>query len=199
MSKPLVQWSAEEARQLLTDSPWAKPTAIGILPQRSEAQMREGGRMGVGGKQAGFGPLDESLITSTGKRKTLQVRWESAMPVRAAEMKAGEIGAPDWEGDFYAIAVYDVPGIPAGSQKSLTAELKHTTFLRSAGQKDLKPARVEIIVFETKVARIVFLFPRIPELSSLAAPVEFVTQIGRIRLAQSFRTSEMQYQGKVEL
>jgi hypothetical protein len=127
------------------------------------------------------------------------VRWESAAPVRAAELKAGETGAPDWEGDYYAIAVYDVPGITPVVQKSLSGELKQTAFLKRNGKKDLKPVRVDIALSGNKLARVVYWFPRSAGITTDDKRVDFVAQIGRLYVAQFFETGEMQFQGKLEL
>jgi hypothetical protein len=193
-SKTISQWSAEDAGHVLTNSAWVKRTTVAILPQRSEAQLREGGKMGGGGQRAGLGSLSESS-----RGETLDVRWESAAPVRAAELKAGETGAPDWEGDYYAIAVYDVPGISPVVQKSLSGELKQTTFLKRNGKKDLKPVRIDIVLMGKNRARVVYFFSRSAEITLDDQRVEFVAQIGRLYVTQFFDTGEMQFQGKLEL
>src|SRR6516164_1545238 len=119
-TKEVASWSEEDAVQVLTRSPWVAAATLTILPARSEAQSRDGGRMG-GGRAAGLEALQPSILMGVGKaskgfassiekRKTLTVRWESALPVRSAEKKAGE-DAPTWEGDYYAISVYGVPGL----------------------------------------------------------------------------------------
>src|SRR6516162_8112042 len=45
-SKPALQWTEEDARQVLTKSPWAKATRAVITRQLTEEQLREGGQMG---------------------------------------------------------------------------------------------------------------------------------------------------------
>ncbi|HXP83631.1 MAG TPA: hypothetical protein VN841_02870 [Bryobacteraceae bacterium] len=62
------------------------------------------------------------------------VRWESALPVRAAERKVGEAGAPVWQGDYYTIAVYDVA---PPYHWNLANELKGLAFLKRDKKKDL--------------------------------------------------------------
>ena len=48
----------------------------------------------------------------------LKVRWESAQPIRAAELKARETNAPAIDESHYAIAVYGVPtGCSAGMRR----------------------------------------------------------------------------------
>ena len=62
----------------------------------------------------------------------MSIRWESAFPVRAAELKAREVGAPDWEGDAYVLAVYDVPDVKVGSNtKNQVADMKQVAFLEA--------------------------------------------------------------------
>jgi hypothetical protein len=177
---------------VLAGSPWVNRARVAILPERGEAQLRDGGRMGGGGKRAGLG----KLRTYPG---TLELRWESAAPVRVAETKIGEAGLPDWIGDFYAIAVFGVPGITRGNEKGLRSELKQTTCLRRAGKKDLKPVRVEITVLDNNTARILYLFPRAAGITLTDQRVEFVSRIGRISVGSSFNLSDMILQGKLEL
>ena len=209
-SKTISQWGAVDASQVLANSPWVKLVTPAILPQPSEAQLRDGGRMG-GGKGTGFEGIDQSILTGIGgnkqperaiastKRGALTVRWESALPVRTAELKAREAGAPDWDGDFYAIAIYDVPGLSGSDMTRIGGDLKRTAFLKREGKKDLRPARVEVVPLGNAMARVVYLFPRSEAITVEDKFVEFVAQIGRIYLAPTFSTGEMQFQGKLEL
>ena len=211
-NKAFSQWGVIDANQVLTSSPWVKLVTAAILPQPSEAQLRDGGKMG-GGKGTGFEGIDQSILTgiggnkqvgtsgatTTSKRGKLTVRWESALPVRTAELKARETGAPDWDGDYYAIAVYDVPGLTGSNMKTLGADLKRLAFLKRDGKKDLKPARVEVVPLGNAMARVVYLFPRSEAITLEDKYVEFVAQIGRIYLAPTFSPGEMQFQGKLEL
>ena len=45
-SKPAAQWTEEEARQILTASPWAKQVRAVVTRRLTEDQLREGGQMG---------------------------------------------------------------------------------------------------------------------------------------------------------
>ena len=112
-NKPIPQWNEEDARQILTSSPWVKNVIPVQLADLTAQQRREGGATG-GGKGTGFSALDGGVFSpdkdgpksnapklSAGR---LALRWESAIPVRAAELKAGEVGAPDWEGDYLSRA-----------------------------------------------------------------------------------------------
>lgn len=203
-TKPISQWNTDDAKQVLANSPWVKTAVVTILPPRSEAQMREAGRMGMV-RGTGLGALDASVLTGFGgkhlvakppKPLTLLVRWESARAIRSAELKTGDERAPAWDGDYYAIALYDVPGLE--DQKTLPVELKKAAFLKRDGKKDLKPGRVDLLADEKGIT-VVYLFPRYGEITREDKSVELVAQIGRMFVAQSFSTEEMQFQGKLEL
>ena len=45
-TKPIAQWSEEDAKQLLTASPWVKVVTAGVARPMSEDELRAGGEMG---------------------------------------------------------------------------------------------------------------------------------------------------------
>jgi hypothetical protein len=209
MSKPIQQWDEEDAKQILTNSPWVRHAKPAILPQLTEDQRREGGQMG-GGKGVGlqgvggdgvFAPAQNPEAArakaASGYADALTVRWESALPVRVAEVKANEIGAPDWEGEFYAVAVYDVPGLKGGSNELNI--LKRSALLKREGKKDIKPERVNVLQRANGLAIVVYLFPRTDEITRDDKRVRFSAQIARLYLERDFDTGEMEFQGKMQL
>src|ERR1022692_1268324 len=124
-TKPIPAWTVEDARQILTDSPWAKVALAGITRPQTEAQRREGGNMG---QPTGIGfdginngkriSMPASVFASgEGNNRArggtqfvkLKLVWESALPVRAAQLKAQDIEPPTLSGEGYSIAVYGVP------------------------------------------------------------------------------------------
>jgi hypothetical protein len=208
-AKDISQWNEQEANLVLTDSPWVKKATPAPLPPVNEASRRQGGSWG-GGQNAGLDSLSMgSLIGGSsqqpGKRRAklnqvdpVEVRWESARPVRAAELKAKDTDAPDWEGNFYVVAVYDVPGLDINS-KALPGALKQESLLQLEGKKPLKPARVDLLPQVGGLTTVVYLFPRSVEITMDDKRIEFTAQFGRLSMAQYFYTQEMQYQGKLEL
>ena len=210
--KPISQWSKDDIRQILDDSPWGKTVKAGITRLQSEDQRREAGAMGqdhgvgfdgVGGQtirpanvgdvfRGAYGP-----VPTTGQFITLKVRWETALPLRAAELKSGGLEiSPD---DGYTIAVYGVPGTYfKGDPKKLGDPLKKDAVLRREGKKDVKPSRVEVFQRE-EGAVVVYVFPLSTEITKKDRRVEFSAQIGRLILDPSFNLEEMQFQGKLEL
>jgi hypothetical protein len=206
-TKAIAQWDDRDAKQVLAGSPWVK----NVTPQRvrdlSVAERRDSGDWeagtGHGVGLAGTGLLGPTRAAKAIARAhahpdpgTVVVRWESALPVRAAETKAGETGIPAWEGDYYAIAVYNVP---PPFRWNFANELKGVAFLKRDQKKDRKPSRVLILRREDGFATVVYLFSRSAEITKKDRNIQFVAQIGRLFLAQVFDAEEMQLQGKLEL
>jgi hypothetical protein len=210
-AKEISQWNEDDARQILTDSPWAK-TSIGIISRlQTEDERRDGGKMGQD-RGVGFDGVDgntkpsvvETLRGGVDPRRTshavtLNVRWESALPIRAAEIKAGSVGPPTMDGDGYRIAVYGVPGgYFKKDPKSLGNPLKKEAALKRGGKKDVKPSRVEVFQREDGLL-VVYLFPLSAEITRKDGLVEFEAQIGRVAVVQRFSMEEMQFKGNLEL
>jgi len=216
-SKPASQWTEEDARQVLTKSPWAKEIKATITRRLTEEQLREGGQMGqprgVGNEGVdpkGSGPkVSPNILTGPGgddrsprslpQSITLQLRWESALPVRLAELKSREVEPPTLPGDGYSIAVYGVPGGDfKGTPEQLGEPLKNLAALKREGKKDARPVRVEVFQRENGVV-VVYLFPLSAEITRKDGRIRFEAQIGRIVFAQDFDLSEMEFGGKLEL
>jgi hypothetical protein len=203
-TKEIAQWSKEDAQQVLADSPWVKRVTPAIMPTQNERERRDSGQMGGAnsvGLQAlrlptffGGGPAGKEQV----RAGALTLRWESALPVRGAEVKAGEAGAPVVEEGSYAVAVYGLPTASIdGNLRLVSKELQRFGALKQNGKKEIKPSRVDIIQ-ETDGVVLVYVFPR-PSGISLGDVFEFSAQMGRYFIAQPFAASEMQFQGKLEL
>jgi hypothetical protein len=216
-SKPTSQWTAEDARQVLAQSPWAKVVRATIARRMTEEQLRESGQMGQprgigneGVDPKGSGPKispniftgpggDDRSLRSLPQPITLQLRWESALPVRLAELISHEIEPSTLQGEGYAIAVYGIPGSGfKGTPEQLGQPLKNLGALKREGKKDVRPVRVEVFQRE-KDAVVVYLFPLSAEINKKDRRIRFEAQIGRIVLAQDFDLGEMEFMGKLEL
>jgi hypothetical protein len=210
--KLIANWTVEEARQVLTDSPWAKtvtPTPDGTSRLgQSRVGMSPGGiaigGVGIGlpgmGRHGGMGRgASDSGSQDQGPIPALTLRWISALPVSSAEVIVHEMNAPSADEDHYAIAVYGLPGGALhGDPDSLGAELKNHAAIKRDGKKDLKPSSVEVLMRDDGPV-IVYLFPRANEISRKDKRLGFDAEIGRLKLAQDFTPDEMVYQGKLEL
>lgn len=215
-STPATQWTEQDARQVLDQSPWSMTVNAGVARRESEEELREGGRMGQP-KGVGYEGVDPkgsnlprptaSIFTGSDIRSarslvqsiTLRLRWESALPVQIAELKAHEIEPPTLQGEGYRIAVYGIPG-PAfkGDPKKLGNPLREDAVLKREGKKDVKPSSVEVFQRDDGLA-VVYLFPFSAEISRKDERLEFQAHIGRIVVAQVFNLAEMEFQGKLEL
>jgi hypothetical protein len=211
--KPIPGWTEQDAQQILTDSPWAKTTVGNISRMQTEFERREGGNMGqetgVGydgidqrtksQQMAGFFGSRVNGTSNLAKPLKLQIRWESALPVRAAELKAGVIEPPVLAGDGYSIAVYGIPGTYfKDDPKKLGDPLKKEAFLKREGKDDVKPSSVEVFQREDGLV-VVYLFPLSAELTKKDGLIQFFARIGRLGVEQYFDAGEMTFQGKLQI
>jgi hypothetical protein len=208
-TKPFDQWTEQDAKQVLAGSPWVKWTTVKAYVPKNEDQLRQAGKMG-GGQGVGLQGLDPKgfLIGSSPKKvrnyavpsNALQIRWESSATVSAAELKVKDELAPDWKGEYYAIAVYGVPIPPADlSEENNNWNLKKLATLKRAGKKDLKPVKVDVSVQTDKLSLVLYLFPREAAITTDDEHVEFDARIGRLMLNQIFDTAEMRFFDKLDL
>jgi hypothetical protein len=163
----------------------------GVDPKGSGPKVSPNVFSGPGGDDRSSRSFSQSI--------TLKLRWESALPVRLAELKSHEVEPPTLEGDGYSIAVYGIPGGDfKGDPKQLGDPLKNLAALKREGKKDVRPLRVEVFQRENSVV-VVYLFPLSAEITRKDRRIQFEAHIGRIVLAQDFDLSEMEFLGKLEL
>jgi hypothetical protein len=204
--RPIAQWDQQDGKQVLTDSPWVKfamPQYVRDLSPDERVQggnFEEGRGGGVGLAGIGlFGPTRQAEAIARAHAKppgTVAIRWESALPIRTAEEKTGETGAPLLDSDHYAVAVYD---IAAPTRWNIENELKGIAYLKRNKKKDMKPSRVEILRQIDGLATVVYFFPRAVEITRKDGWITFGAQIGRLFVSQSFSVDEMLLHGKLEL
>jgi hypothetical protein len=207
-TKRVADWTAAETKQVLTDSPWAAMVTPTIKKEARQPGNRGGGLsagpvgVGVNGmgrhRMGGQPTQDAGAGVATEEARPFNVRWESALPIREAELKARETNAPAVDEDHYAIAVYGIPSRMAKDLQNQADHLKGQAALKRDGQKDVKPVHVDVIPRDDGVV-VVFLFPRTKEITAQDSRVEFNALIGPYQFTQSFHVDEMIYQGKMEL
>jgi hypothetical protein len=206
-TKAIEQWDNDDARQILTESPWVGRAALQPIPDRSPGERRDSGDwdtgIGHGVGIAGTGILGPRRAAEAIKRThhkespgDAEIRWESAAPVRAAEMKLGQPPASLLHTDWYTIALYDVP-LP---EKHWGADkLKGLAYLRRENKPDFKPSHVEIKRNADGTATVVYLFSRHEEITRRDRSVIFAAQIDRFFVAEFFYPGSMQIKGQLEL
>ena len=164
---------------------------VGVDPKGSGPKVSPNVFSGSGGDDRSPRSLPQSI--------KLKLRWESALPIRLAELKSHEVEPPTSQGDGYSIAVYGVPGGDfKGDPTKLGEPLKSLAALKREGKKDVRPITVEVFLGGNGVV-VVYTFPLSAEINKKDGRIHFEAQIGRILLAQDFELSEMEFVGKLEL
>ena len=213
-SKQITDWNENDAKQVIADSAWVKTFTpyLGAAQSQSPARRIAMGGIGMGGIGMGMpgmgrrgggypGGYPPSGYPDNGSNDLPKVtlRWESAMPIRTAELVAHDGNAPVIDEKHYAIAVYGVPGrYLVGETKKLESELKKAATLRRDGKKDIKPSSVAV-VDKPNGQVVVYEFSTSNEITRDDHRVEFNAKMGRLVLDQSFFLDDMVWQGKREL
>jgi len=197
-TKQVADWTVDDAKLVLSDSPWAASVTTTI----AHPNGRLGGisiglpGIGIGRGRGGYPPPQDAPDVEA---PVLRLRWESALPIRQAELKAREVNAPDLDPNSYVIAVYGVPGrYIGGPPRSLERQLKNQAAIRRDGQKDLKPTSVEIMERDDGPL-VLYMFPRKIEIRRNDRRVEFSAEIGSLQFTKTFYIEDMTWQSKLEL
>jgi hypothetical protein len=221
--KPFTQWSEQEAMNLISNSPWARPLSVlgSILGARKtvtnrsselpNVATREKGRssevaMSTGtemGENAGFGPNDPVPV---------YVRWHSSVRMRQALDRLGRfrVKAPDSAAiriseqpmEDYQIAVI-APIMGAFNDLSLE-DFKPKTFLTSKKDKSKKvPLKSYTAPKNRGDGVALFSFSRLldekPVFGLEDQEVEFSAQGRTMALKASFKLARMMADGKPDL
>ena len=211
-----ARWTAEDAKQVLVRSPWVKGVEAGLARRQTEDELREGGQMGqpqgpgyehVDKKGSGITPQvsdvfrprpgDGRSIRSRPGTFPVVLRWESALPIRLAELRAGQDQLA-LEGDGYQIAVFGVPRPDEHKDPDKWNDIKNDAALKREGQKDVKAIKAEVFDREDGLV-IIYVFPLSAELTKKDGRVAFTAQIGRIVILEWFDLTKMDFQGKLAL
>jgi hypothetical protein len=222
IKKEYMQWSDEEVKKLLSNSPWAKDvyvnapmSAIYGRGQRTAATEASGtdaeaggggggggrgrGRGGGGGAAGGGGGTAEQMVV-------LNISWRSALPMRKAVVRSRlGVGAAvppeaqqviDRNEDVYVIVVTGVPNPMAGAVQN-RADVEKTTL--RAGKKDPIAAREVSVQPHRQTVDLVYAFPKTATITADDKEVEVVVKLGQIEAKRKFSLKDMVYNGKLEL
>jgi hypothetical protein len=106
---------------------------------------------GIGGRRGGYGypgggrRRDDDTANSS-QPPALKVRWQSAMPIREAELKTRDTNSPTVDENHYAIAVYGIPSRMANDDpQKLADQYKKEASLKRDGKKDIKPSEFQVL------------------------------------------------------
>jgi len=216
--KEYMQWTDEEVKKLITDSPWAKditvsaPLAALGRGQRSAVESDSStdtetgggggrrGRRGGGGGGFGGGGASEALLT-------LNISWRSALPLRKALVRSRVGPAPaavppevaqliSNDQDNYVIVV---SGLPAGMARAIQTPVLVDKSTIRAGKKPPVAAKNMDVQRRTQTVDVIYTFPKSQPIASDDKEVEVVLRLGQIEAKKKFNLKDMVYNGKLEL
>ena len=217
VKKEYMQWSEEEVKTVMTDSPWAKDVTVSA-PMSSiggRGQPRDGEksaapdvenpapssgrpRRTAGGGDEGDGGGRQGLLT-------LNISWRSALPYRKAVVRsrlgAGKAIPPEAQelvtanqADYVIV----VSGVPAGMASSLSAANMERSTIR-AGKKPAVTAKAMDLQRHTRTVDIIYVFPKTQSITPDDKEIEVVLRIGPVEAKKKFNLKDMVYDGKLEM
>lgn len=230
-AKKFTDWSDRDVKKMLADSPWAKPVNVAadmVLPagSTSSRRSRDGGRGSIteignpndtppdpmGDRpQTGVGRSAQNANPDRGTAPimTYTVRWESALPVKQARVRAQygseatsaaeakqilEMQEPTYVISVSGLRATALPGEADAVKKQMLAD----TELLVKGKDPIHP--VDFMIRRGQNAAVaVFAFPRSPAISLEDKEVEFSAKFGSIPVKQKFQLKNMMFAGKLEL
>jgi hypothetical protein len=185
------QWSDADAKRILTESPWARPTRLLI---NKSSQPRNA-------------PQGSSLPTQSLR---VTVRFEGASPVRLALQKVGLVPVGVLDASECTVVV-EFPARWAQYRVAAGDWHDAQAWIEPAGAPRIEASRVRLIEETDNVAALVFAIKRTPELTSAryarlpiflkrdVKTIKFGGRVGTLTWKQSFSVPAMVYQGRLEL
>jgi hypothetical protein len=213
-SKPYTEWSEKDVQKIINSSPWSheinvtldRPMGSGGRDKRGMGEVDAPASSGAGRGAARAGGED----AAGGMTATVSCRWESALPLRQARVKAkygAEAGTSAEATKFLAQApgayVITVVGPmirlgERGDTDTSVQEMKKVvmgqTTLSAKGKDAVKPTNIEV-----GRGQALFFFPKTTQFTLEDKEVEFSTRLGMIPLKTRFRLKDMAINGKLEL
>jgi hypothetical protein len=196
--KPIAEWTAADAQQALKDSPWVKSVPSKVVQQGPHAVIVQP----VTPMGRPYGPPRAVPVQSSSPQlssPTLTLRWESALPMRVAQVKSGNVNAPVMDDDHFAIAIYGLPDRLLGEDPAnFTGRLKPEGSLKREGKKNITASGITLLPRDNG-SIVVFYFPKKQEISLKDNEIDFSGRVGPIEFEQSFSIGDMVFAGKLEL
>lgn len=228
-AKQFTDWSDKDVQKMLENSPWSKPVNVSgdlVAPGGMNRKRGDGGRGGMG--EVGNpndptpDPLSDAPRSGVGRNAqnadpdrgaapmlTFTVRWESALPLKEARVRAkygSEAGTSaeakkilETEEPNYVISVSGPFGKALGGDaENLKKQAMADAALIFKGKDPIKP--VDFMVQPGNGGAVaVFAFPKSAALSLDDKEVEFSAKFASIPVKQKFQLKNMMFAGKLEL
>jgi hypothetical protein len=216
VKKEYTQWTEEEVKKVLTNSPWAKDVTVSAPPgslgpgQRGLGNSNvdvesgagggrgRGGRGARGGEAEAGGPGDVLL--------SLNMSWRSALPLRKAIVKSRLGGSTEVPAEAQQMLTKEqeeyvvvVSGVPARIARQLQDPTRLNRSTLKAGKK--APVTPKAIDFQarTQTVDVFFIFPKVDPITLEDKEVELDLKLGAMEAKRKFNLKEMVYNGKLEL
>jgi hypothetical protein len=220
-------WTPDEIELLLNKSPWSKEVAANLTNNgygNGSPRSRNGGMGGIGGiggmgggggmggsggRRGGTGGSSNPSGSSTPKGGMLNgvVRWESALPILAAQKKE----APPEMAEFHILSVNGVPMIGGRVQSSTASQtsddpdqkalledrVKEGTKLVPHGKDPVFAAKVNLAQGER--GTLIYFRRDAEPLTLERKEVAFELKLGSMEVKTKFNLKEMVYHGKLEV
>ena len=263
--KDFSQWTADDAKKILSDSPWAKtvqvvtgkmtamrmgdgasktassanedrsspvnmasserrylvsPAPDGYAPNGAQmngsagggqSQQPQGGGVPQSGGTPGMGQPGQGpqagAQPAAPQTTPVVVEWESAVPVRLAELKlkSGErqpsqadVEQAKKPVDSYMVALIGVPGAPKQGEEQ---EMAAGATITAKGKQPIQATSVKEQTMTGGTRAIIFTFPKTQPITDEDKSVQFQEKKGALPtdVKQSFKLKDMHYDGKLTL
>jgi hypothetical protein len=219
------EWSEQEIKRMVTDSPWAKEANVHVKGNAGAIPGPGSGRAGAAVPDNG----PEAPVDAAGGAPAVPhivVRWDSAVPVCEACANGGmerhlfsctskllylsglSRKFEELAKEFYIVSLSNYPwrgsGAPQHSAAANAAlerlgqRIQQATFLKRKGKNPVHPARVVALPAGQALLLMIF-FPRTEALALDDKEVSFESADGTIEVRSKFDLRKMVYKGKLEL
>lgn len=199
-SKDPKDWTDDERKQLLTNSPWAREASVKYNSGASGIGM-----MGAGGTRRATGgrvPVNQGSTANTGDaplptRYDAVVRWESSLPIREASRNKSK---DDPAANYILCVAGDLPMLGKASNDETDAEYaQRLDMLKQYTKLEKKGDPIYLVHMGYSKDGALFYFERNDLITLHDGSVTFVTRLGPLDVKCKFSLKEMVYRGKLEL
>jgi hypothetical protein len=227
LKKEYMQWTDEEVKALLANSPWAKEVTVAVPPSalgRGGGQSRGagsgpasaspvdvegnsgGGRGGRGGNRGTSDPGGPLVNTPEDPLIKLNMSWRGALPMRKAVVRSRLGAAAAVPAEAQQVVSKDLDDyviLLSGVPVNLARLAQNPATLNLSSLKIGKKAPIAPKGFDfqahAQVVDVIFVFPKTAPIVADDKEVEVVLKLGQIEVKKKFNLKDMIYNGKLEL
>ena len=169
---------------------------------------RDGGSRGMPTASSGSSRGGMPGAGEAGQEMSFTVRWDSALPIRQAVMRA-HYGPPvksveeaqkmlNTKASHYAVSLIGFPARMVQQNSSRLAAMASNAVLKRKNQDPIVAESVGVRPGDPPDG-LVFYFPRTDPITLEEKEVEFQLEFGRLKIKRKFKLKKMVYNGNLEL